>query len=127
MAIILKAIKVNLFISSVLFVFWYHSPNVFDKPRICYNPDLSYQPSTVFISLAVLAGDKTADPAARARPQERRFRSNSLRFLPFATLEAGGRSVEPAALYMGGYLPYAAVPPREGAPLLSISDMYRVC
>jgi hypothetical protein len=27
MAIILKANKVNLFVYSVLFVFWYHSPN----------------------------------------------------------------------------------------------------
>jgi hypothetical protein len=25
--------KVNLFISSVLFVFWYHSPNFLDTPR----------------------------------------------------------------------------------------------
>jgi hypothetical protein len=30
MAIILKANKVNLFVSSVLFVFWYHSPNFLD-------------------------------------------------------------------------------------------------
>jgi hypothetical protein len=34
MAIILKANKVNLFVSSVLFVFWYHSPNILDTPRI---------------------------------------------------------------------------------------------
>jgi hypothetical protein len=34
MAIILKANKVNLFVSSVLFVFWYHSPNVLDTTRI---------------------------------------------------------------------------------------------
>jgi hypothetical protein len=34
MAIILKANKVNLFESSVLFVFWYHLPNVLDTPRI---------------------------------------------------------------------------------------------
>jgi hypothetical protein len=34
MAIILKANKVNLFVSSVLFVFWYHSPNCLDTPRI---------------------------------------------------------------------------------------------
>jgi hypothetical protein len=32
-AIILKANKVNLFVSSVWFVFWYHSPNFLDtKP-----------------------------------------------------------------------------------------------
>jgi hypothetical protein len=30
----LKANKVNLFVSSVLFVFWYHSPNVLDTPLI---------------------------------------------------------------------------------------------
>jgi hypothetical protein len=34
MAIILKANKVNLFESSVLFLFWYHSPKVLDTPRI---------------------------------------------------------------------------------------------
>jgi hypothetical protein len=35
MAIILKANKVNLFVSSVLFVFWYHSPNILDTPHTC--------------------------------------------------------------------------------------------
>jgi hypothetical protein len=35
MMIILKANKVNLFVSSVLFVFWHHSPNVLDPPHIC--------------------------------------------------------------------------------------------
>jgi hypothetical protein len=35
LVIILKANKVNLFISSVLFVFWYHSPNVLDTSRMC--------------------------------------------------------------------------------------------
>jgi hypothetical protein len=35
MAIILKANKVNLFVSSVLFVFWNHSPNVLDTLHIC--------------------------------------------------------------------------------------------
>jgi hypothetical protein len=30
---ILKANKVNLFVSSVLFVFWYHSPNFLDTPH----------------------------------------------------------------------------------------------
>jgi hypothetical protein len=39
MAIILKFNKVNLFVSSVLFVFWYHSPNFLDTPRI--NEELS--------------------------------------------------------------------------------------
>jgi hypothetical protein len=33
MAIILKANKVNLLVSSFLFVFWYHSQNVLDTPR----------------------------------------------------------------------------------------------
>jgi hypothetical protein len=31
----LKANKVNLFVSSVLCVFWYHSPNVLDTLHIC--------------------------------------------------------------------------------------------
>jgi hypothetical protein len=34
MAIILNANKVNLFVSSVLCVFWYHSPNSLDTPRM---------------------------------------------------------------------------------------------
>jgi hypothetical protein len=34
MAIILKANKVNLFVFSVVFVFWYHSPDVLDTPHI---------------------------------------------------------------------------------------------
>jgi hypothetical protein len=33
MTIILKANKVNLFVSSVLFVFWYHSPNFLGTPH----------------------------------------------------------------------------------------------
>jgi hypothetical protein len=36
MAIILKTNKVNLFVSSGLFVYWYHSPNILDTPHI-YN------------------------------------------------------------------------------------------
>jgi hypothetical protein len=32
--IILKANRVNLFLSSVLFVFWYHSLNFLDTPHI---------------------------------------------------------------------------------------------
>jgi hypothetical protein len=35
MAIILKANKVNLFVSSVLFVFWYHSLDFLDTQHIC--------------------------------------------------------------------------------------------
>jgi hypothetical protein len=35
MAIIFKTNKVNLFVSSVLCVFWYHSPNVLDTLHIC--------------------------------------------------------------------------------------------
>jgi hypothetical protein len=36
MDIILKANKVNLFVSSVLFVFWYHSLKFLDTPRISF-------------------------------------------------------------------------------------------
>jgi hypothetical protein len=52
MAIILKANKVNLFVSSVLFVFWYHSPNVWDTLHIkstktvTYNSGQSVRPTT---------------------------------------------------------------------------------
>jgi hypothetical protein len=34
MAIILKASQFNLLVSPVVFVFWYHSPNVLDTPRM---------------------------------------------------------------------------------------------
>jgi hypothetical protein len=34
MAIIFKTTEVNLFVSPVLFVFWYHSPNFLDTSRI---------------------------------------------------------------------------------------------
>jgi hypothetical protein len=37
MAIILKANIVSLFLSSVLFVFWYYSPNFLDTPHIKYD------------------------------------------------------------------------------------------
>jgi hypothetical protein len=37
MTIILKANKVNVFVSSVWFVFWYHSPNILDTPRVMHD------------------------------------------------------------------------------------------
>jgi hypothetical protein len=48
----LKTNKVNLFVSSVLFVFWYHSPNFLDTPRtvwkffggFIYNVDVVWWP-----------------------------------------------------------------------------------
>jgi hypothetical protein len=46
MAIILKANKVNLFVSSVLFVFWYHSPNVLDTPHTSDHIDMRVAAST---------------------------------------------------------------------------------
>jgi hypothetical protein len=51
MAIILKANKVNLFVSSVLFVFWYHSPKVLDTlPKIIiYNIHIIQSDTTVYI------------------------------------------------------------------------------
>jgi hypothetical protein len=51
MAIILKANKVNLFVSSVLFVFWYHSPKVLDTPRASAIVGIEYdQKNFYFIS-----------------------------------------------------------------------------
>jgi hypothetical protein len=46
MAIILKANTVNLLVSSVLFVFWYHSPNFLDAPHIVDNSYLFSEYST---------------------------------------------------------------------------------
>jgi hypothetical protein len=50
MAIILKANKVNLFVSSVLFVFWYHSPYFLDTPRI--NPSQHFPFGAAFVCQA---------------------------------------------------------------------------
>jgi hypothetical protein len=46
MAIILKASKVNFFVYSVLFVFWYRSPNVLDTPRIRSSTVSAYHPNS---------------------------------------------------------------------------------
>jgi len=46
MAIVLKANKVNLFVSSVLFVFWYHSPNHLDTLR-------SYVPTILVLAFSI--------------------------------------------------------------------------
>jgi hypothetical protein len=43
MAIILKANEVNVFVSSVVFVFWFHSPNVLDTPRIVFRQACDYR------------------------------------------------------------------------------------
>jgi hypothetical protein len=59
MAIILKANKVNLFVSSVLFVFLYHSPNVLDSPCIVAQLQKSYfvMNQTVIAILGGKSGD----------------------------------------------------------------------
>jgi hypothetical protein len=48
--IILKANIVNLFLSSVLFVFWYHSPNVLDTPHIWNISRLRVKERYLFVS-----------------------------------------------------------------------------
>jgi hypothetical protein len=56
----LKANKVNLFVSSVLFVFWYHSPNVLDTLHICniswlrVKLDIFSMNSALFLALCVV-------------------------------------------------------------------------
>jgi hypothetical protein len=49
MAIILKTNKVNLFVSSVLCVLWYHSPNVLDTLHICNISWLRVNHSKTFV------------------------------------------------------------------------------
>jgi hypothetical protein len=46
MAIIWTANKVNLFVSAVLFVFWYHSPNFLDAPRTVARQAREGRPTT---------------------------------------------------------------------------------
>jgi hypothetical protein len=53
MAIILKANKVNLFVCSVLFVLWYHSPNVLDTPHMyIYGPTFGNADIRLFLFAA---------------------------------------------------------------------------
>jgi hypothetical protein len=47
----LKVNKVNLFVSSVLFVFWYHSPNILDTPHICNISRLRVKATISFTSV----------------------------------------------------------------------------
>jgi hypothetical protein len=65
MAIILKANKVNVFVSSVLFVFWYHSPNFLDTPRNTHKTDIH-----------ALGGIRTRSLSKRA-PANPRLRSRA--------------------------------------------------
>jgi hypothetical protein len=59
MTIILKANKVNLFVSSVFFVFWYHSPNFFDTPRIEFRCEVHFDVYVnVFFSCVIFRGEK---------------------------------------------------------------------
>jgi hypothetical protein len=44
LATFIKLPEVNLFVSSVLFVLWYHSPNVLDTPHICNISRLRVKP-----------------------------------------------------------------------------------
>jgi hypothetical protein len=64
MAINLKANKVNLFISSVLFVFWYHSPNFLDTPRIKRNQSRVGYKLIMHLVVVLLGGGrlKQAEP-----------------------------------------------------------------
>jgi hypothetical protein len=48
MTVILKANKVNLFVSYVLFVFWYHSQNFLDTPRTIDLPNV-LNPNNSFV------------------------------------------------------------------------------
>jgi hypothetical protein len=54
----LKANKVNLFVSSVLFVFWYHSPNVLDTLHICNISWLRVKSREGFSSVTTISGIK---------------------------------------------------------------------
>jgi hypothetical protein len=54
MAFILKANKVNLFVSSVLFVFWYYLPNFLDTPRMSKHVIFRVDKSVVVIASDIL-------------------------------------------------------------------------
>jgi hypothetical protein len=60
MAIILNANKVNLFVSSVLFVFWYHSQNYLDTPRMWYKGAVQSVYEAPMVSWFSLHGYDTA-------------------------------------------------------------------
>jgi hypothetical protein len=58
----LKVNKVNLFVSSVLFVFWYHSPNFLGTPRMILMLTNSYlQIEMIYLSFRAQHGSYRGD------------------------------------------------------------------
>jgi hypothetical protein len=55
-AIILKVNKVNLFVSSVLFVFWCHSPNFLDTPHMYVCAGTNNEQNVPVTDLKALSG-----------------------------------------------------------------------
>ena len=80
----------------------------------------------IFFVFKVSPGDEASYPANRAHSKTRRFGGDCLHLLPLGSLEGRGGRVEPAALYMGGYLSTYPLSTGEGEPFLSLSSLHRV-
>jgi hypothetical protein len=71
MVIILMANKVNLFVSSVLFVFWYHLPNFLETPHIIYistNEHLKKSAKLLWPSIPAMPRKKSEDISTLQMP-----------------------------------------------------------
>jgi hypothetical protein len=68
MAIILKAKKVNLFVYSFLFFFWYHSPNFLDTQHICNISRLRVKPRKLLTFSYCVTQDRTMLPFSLLAP-----------------------------------------------------------
>jgi hypothetical protein len=79
MAIILKASKVNLFVSSVLFVFWYHSRKFLDTPRTTLTKGSH---ASGGYRTRNLSKREAADPHLRLRGHWNRHRENRMSVNP---------------------------------------------
>jgi anaerobic C4-dicarboxylate transporter len=78
MAIILKANRVNLFVSSILFVVWYHSPNLLYTPRMslqldCFHCLITYILQAGCLYVQVTKVDSSAVSKAQYTKQMQEF------------------------------------------------------
>jgi hypothetical protein len=67
--IILKANKVNLFVSPVLFVFWYHSLNFLDTPRIYSLIQHSSKQQCLILTVTVICDQRSDENGSRLHYQ----------------------------------------------------------
>ena len=62
-----------------------------------------------------------------AHPEARRFGGGGLRILPPTALEACRGGAASATLHLGGHLSHDPLSPRKRPPILSLSELHRMC